>query len=289
MKKKESEIYFEGSPGVKIGIEEDFNLFIYDHGDQKSISISKKDSEDCIHFIVCDTGAFEIQVGAENNFILGSDKFIATYGDSLKITPEKNTPIFILQISFKMLHQMVLGEIETIGSLFNNNKQPELNFKIANTQFLHYAVVKPIHLKHGMIYLKSKAYELLSILTHRLSEENKKSCPCNLNKDDVEKLMQAKYIFENHITEPLLPSQVSGMVNLSFPKLKNGFKQTFGVSIHEYIINYKLMLSEQLLISKKHSVKEIALQIGYSTSSHFIAAFKKKFGTTPKKYVMRLN
>ncbi len=79
------------------------------------------------------------------------------------------------------------------------------------------------------------------------------------------------------------------MVNLSFPKLKNGFKQTFGVTIHEYIINYKLMLSEQLLISKKHSVKEIALQIGYSTSSHFIAAFKKKFGTTPKKYVMRLN
>jgi AraC family transcriptional activator of pyochelin receptor len=31
------------------------------------------------------------------------------------------------------------------------------------------------------------------------------------------------------------------------------------------------------------------VQIGYSTSSHFIAAFKKKFGTTPKKYVMSLN
>jgi len=29
--------------------------------------------------------------------------------------------------------------------------------------------------------------------------------------------------------------------------------------------------------------------VGYSTASHFIAAFKKKFGTTPKKYLMSLS
>ena len=34
---------------------------------------------------------------------------------------------------------------------------------------------------------------------------------------------------------------------------------------------------------------ELGLKIGYSTGSHFIAAFKKKFATTPKKYLMSIN
>ena len=37
------------------------------------------------------------------------------------------------------------------------------------------------------------------------------------------------------------------------------------------------------------NVNEVGLKVGYSTSSHFIAAFKKKYGTTPKKYLMSLN
>jgi len=28
--------------------------------------------------------------------------------------------------------------------------------------------------------------------------------------------------------------------------------------------------------------------VGYSTATHFINAFKKKFGTTPKKYLMTI-
>jgi AraC-like DNA-binding protein len=37
-----------------------------------------------------------------------------------------------------------------------------------------------------------------------------------------------------------------------------------------------------------YNVSEVGLKIGYSTSSHFIAAFRKKIGTTPKKYLMSL-
>ncbi len=43
------------------------------------------------------------------------------------------------------------------------------------------------------------------------------------------------------------------------------------------------------LDSGEYNVNEVGLKVGYSTSSHFIAAFKKKFGTTPKKYLMSLS
>jgi AraC-like DNA-binding protein len=47
--------------------------------------------------------------------------------------------------------------------------------------------------------------------------------------------------------------------------------------------------ARKLLESNQYNVNEVGSQVGYSTASHFIAAFKKKFGTTPKKYVMSLN
>jgi AraC family transcriptional activator of pyochelin receptor len=43
--------------------------------------------------------------------------------------------------------------------------------------------------------------------------------------------------------------------------------------------------ARRILISQKYNVNEVGLKLGYSSASHFIAAFKKKYGTTPKKYL----
>ena len=41
-------------------------------------------------------------------------------------------------------------------------------------------------------------------------------------------------------------------------------------------------VASQMLSTKNYNVNEVALHLGYSTASHFINAFKNKFGTTPK-------
>jgi AraC-like DNA-binding protein len=48
-------------------------------------------------------------------------------------------------------------------------------------------------------------------------------------------------------------------------------------------------VARKLLETNAHNVNEVGLKVGYSTASHFIAAFKKKYGTTPKKYLMGLS
>ena len=47
--------------------------------------------------------------------------------------------------------------------------------------------------------------------------------------------------------------------------------------------------ARRMLDSQQFNVNEVGLKLGYSTSSHFIAAFKKKFGTTPKKYLLSVS
>ena len=74
-------------------------------------------------------------------------------------------------------------------------------------------------------------------------------------------------------------------VELSLKKLKDGFKQIYGDTVFAYLLDHKMDEARKMLDSRKHNVNEVSLKLGYSTASHFIAAFKKKYGTTPKKYI----
>ena len=45
-------------------------------------------------------------------------------------------------------------------------------------------------------------------------------------------------------------------------------------------------LAKKLLQEQQLNVNEIASKLGYSNSSHFIAAFKRKYGITPKQFAI---
>ena len=74
-------------------------------------------------------------------------------------------------------------------------------------------------------------------------------------------------------------------MDISLKKLKTGFKEIYGHSVYQYALNNKLEFAKNLLIKGKNNVNEVSLKLGYSTSSHFIAAFKKKYGVTPSSFV----
>ena len=75
---------------------------------------------------------------------------------------------------------------------------------------------------------------------------------------------------------------------VAFKKIKMGFKEFYGMPVFTFLFHYKMEHARKLLESNQHNVNEVGLKVGYSTSSHFIAAFRKKFGTTPKKYLTSL-
>jgi AraC-like DNA-binding protein len=91
------------------------------------------------------------------------------------------------------------------------------------------------------------------------------------------------------MAEPPSLQELADEIGLSLKKLKEGFKQIYGDSVFSFLFDYKLEVARKLLEGGDDNVNEVGLKVGYSTSSHFIAAFKKKYGTTPKKYVMSLN
>ncbi len=63
------------------------------------------------------------------------------------------------------------------------------------------------------------------------------------------------------------------------------FKSITGENVHDYIRNTRLEKASNLLIYNQHKkIEEIALECGFSTGTGFSAAFKKRFGVTPKEW-----
>jgi AraC-like DNA-binding protein len=91
------------------------------------------------------------------------------------------------------------------------------------------------------------------------------------------------------MAEPPSLQELANEIGLNIKKLKEGFKQIYGDTVFSFLFDYKMEYSRRLLETNQYNVNEVGVKVGYSTASHFIAAFKKKFGTTPKKYVMSLN
>ncbi|WP_299061441.1 AraC family transcriptional regulator [uncultured Polaribacter sp.] len=221
----------------------------------------------------------------------------------LLYNPQRILPIN-LEIQPKTTLISLLISIEKFHSLFSKDAGyiPFLSDENSNRKFYDDAEIKPnvsivlqqiinanINSSIKELYIKGKVYELLSL--HFQKEENNDGeyCPFLVDEENVLKIRKAKEIIISRMAEPPSLQELSSEIGLNLKKLKEGFKQIYGDTVYSFLLDYKMEHARKLLESNQFNVNEVGVKVGYSTASHFIAAFKKKFGTTPKKYVMSLN
>lgn len=116
--------------------------------------------------------------------------------------------------------------------------------------------------------------------------ERKKNSYFNipLSKADIDRVMQVEAVLTRDIFEPAPTiSQLARMVSISESKLKKDFKMIYGVPVYEYFQKVRMQAAKDKLLAGGHSVKEVAMELGYSNLSNFTIAFKKEFGLLPSK------
>jgi AraC family transcriptional regulator len=59
------------------------------------------------------------------------------------------------------------------------------------------------------------------------------------------------------------------------------FKNTFGCTPHQYVLNRRVARAQLLVIKGELPLNEVALEAGFSHQSHMAAAFRREFGCTP--------
>lgn len=91
------------------------------------------------------------------------------------------------------------------------------------------------------------------------------------------------YIY-NHLHEPIQVQTLAELTGLSPSYLSSLFKSEMGQSISEYIMSKKMEAARNMLRYTDYSSAEISSVLNFSSQSHFIRAFKRYVGKTPKRY-----
>ena len=106
----------------------------------------------------------------------------------------------------------------------------------------------------------------------------------SISTTERDSIMEAKQIIDAQLICAPSCSELAKQVRMSVSKLTKGFSNTVGIPIHTYIIEQRLIRGAQLLLEGNLNVSEVATIVGYTKPSNFSAAFKKKYGVTPKEY-----
>jgi AraC family transcriptional regulator len=98
----------------------------------------------------------------------------------------------------------------------------------------------------------------------------------------------AAYI-EEHVADNIPLATLAELARLSPYHFCRSFKHSFGMPPHRYHASRRIERAKQLLANRELSVTTIALDIGFSDTSTFTAAFHRLTGQTPSRYRRNLD
>lgn len=281
----------------KTRLEEGFYLLRFRNEQKEPVKVLRNINSNFIQFhfsgkgeskFFFNNGSYKIPLQEENSLLLYNPKRDLPIDVELK----PNSWLISIVISIKKFHALFSEEANYISFLNLENRDKQYykdaplspGMVIVLNQLESHNVVPTIK----NLYYKAKAYELLSLYFNRAAGPDVEQCPFLSDEENVLKIRKAKDIMIANMAEPPSLQELSNEIGLSLKKLKEGFKQIYGDSVFSFLFDYKMEYARKLLDTGEYNVNEVGLKVGYSTSSHFIAAFRKKFGTTPKKYLMSL-
>lgn len=175
-------------------------------------------------------------------------------------------------------------------------KEQLLSFKIPNSFTKTFPVSKYTrtildaalnHIYSGSlenIFINAKIHELLlRSLDVAVDEEKEEGFTCKFLADErgKESIFKAREILLEHIGDPITIKELSRKVAMNECYLKKGFKEVFGTTIFDFYQQQRMEHAKYLLYEKSLSVTDVSALLGYSSISHFSAAFKKHTGLKP--------
>ena len=244
------------------------------------------------HFCISGSITFNYNKGTYN-LKLDEGKFLTLYNPEKHLTIDasvaKNSKVISVLIPIVEFHKLFSSSSSDIP--FFENKS--LNQKHYSENLISNSILIVLNqiIKNDMdnstrsLLYKAKIYELFSLIFKKTKEIDLDQCPFLNNDENLKKIAKAKDVILKDIKNPPSLIELSKTIDLSLKNLKKGFKEIYGKPVYKYLFDFKMERAKQLLSNGNLNVNEVSYDLGYSSSSHFIAAFKKKYGITPRTYI----
>ncbi|NER35407.1 MAG: AraC family transcriptional regulator [Oscillatoria sp. SIO1A7] len=214
-----------------------------------------------------------------------------SHGDML-VTPA-NTPLFVrwegnencLQIQLPALFLKQIAE-ETLGK--NGDRLTLVpTFQSRNHQLeaiatLLMAEVRQ-HQPNGALYLDSLA-NVLAVQLLRHYGTTSTQVPSYEGGLPTYQLNRVLDCVDSRLAEDIKLADLAGLLGMSQFHFGRMFKQSMGISPHQYVIQQRIERAKRLLKNSDRAIIDIALECGFTSHSHLSKQFRKVMGMTPRNF-----
>ena len=123
-----------------------------------------------------------------------------------------------------------------------------------------------------LLFLLSRLDKSATLLPREINEE--------LDREGENMISNILRYIDENLTKDISAENIAKYMNISSSTLSHIFKKHLGISLHQYIIQ-KRLITAQRLISEGGNPTTVCIDCGYGDYSSFYKAYVKMFGSSP--------
>ena len=137
--------------------------------------------------------------------------------------------------------------------------------------------------QNGQFYLDSLIATLIThLISHYTAEKNK--FHKHTSSFPKQRIRQVINYIQDNLDRDLSLCELAASIHISPSYFSTLFKESTGISPHQYIIQCKIDRAKKLLQGDDMTIAKVACELGFSHQSHLNYHFKRLVGTTPKRF-----
>jgi AraC-like DNA-binding protein len=275
-----------GLPNIEVILKNNTSSIIF-----KSLSESlekKKMYLSSVAILLVMKGEQVIQSYEKTDFIVKENEIVilpkGLYVVSDFVTKQDNFEAFIFFIDDQLIKKFLL--VNSTKQDKNKIKSTILKIKISHQIDQYIQSLSQLYKKAKKInaLLEIKVLEFLLLLELQENSQPLISSLINpIKKRNISEFMEENYLSNLKISDYAI---LTGRSESSFNR---DFKRLFGTTPKKWLITKRLSKSHELLSNAELNVTQAAMEVGYENVSHFIDAYKKAYGVTPKSTLTKKN
>jgi len=139
--------------------------------------------------------------------------------------------------------------------------------------------------------LEVKSY-LIKILLMIIKHHNKINLKPNKSYykkiEDINRLHNLIAFVQKEYVRNIMLKEAAETTNMSLHYFCKFFKRVMGITFSKYLLNIRIDMAKELLITEKTSVTNIAYKVGFESLSYFFRKFKELTGMSPREFKYKL-
>ncbi|MDC7789427.1 AraC family transcriptional regulator [Rhodoplanes sp. TEM] len=156
--------------------------------------------------------------------------------------------------------------------------------RIAGDPALHAVLANP--LRSGLDRLMAESASL-ALLAEWLAAPAGATAPSRLAPEERRGLARVVDLLMADLCHPPSLDRLAVEAGMSHPRLNRCFRKAYGTTVFDWLRERRLDQASRLLRADDRSVTEIAYACGFSSPSHFAAAFRQRHGVSPVAFRRR--